>query len=391
MRCIKGGIMKKNVKCSKIFILFFLLLLYPLAGGMTDAYFPLNGVVLEKEEPEFSVKKLCDGTYQNDVDAYLLNHVNGWNLAVKAYNQLLYSIFHVSSNDNVEIGLDNQLFEPEYLYYSLGIFPQPSNEEIQNLIGKLVALDKLLQENNKQLYLFITPSKARYYEEKAPAAYKFCSNVKEDGLAYDKFIQGLDHTNLKVFDSIQYINQNRQYFDFPLWYATGIHWSRALGSEVAVGFHKYLKESSGYDLGQIQVEQMKAPEPLNPDADLYNTLNLLVKPKEIYYTQKFCMKDGDRKPNVFFRGGSFMGQSLKCLVDNHILGRTVYFENYYYTLDGNKMEALSDFDSYDEMDIPAYIEQSDILVLEVNENKIWIMSWGFIDYILDYYGVAEGE
>lgn len=86
-----------------------------------------------------------------------------------------------------------------------------------------------------------------------------------------------------------------------------------------------------------------------------------------------------------------MGQSLKCLVDNHILGKTVYFENYYYTLDGNRMEVLSDFDSYDEMDIPAYIEQSDILVLEVNENKIWIMSWGFIDYILDYYGVAEGE
>ena len=52
---------------------------------------------------------------------------------------------------------------------------------------------------------------------------------------------------------------------------------------------------------------------------------------------------------------------------------------------------MSNFDAYDELDVATYIEQSDILVLEVNENKIWTMSWGFIDYLLDYYEVGKGE
>lgn len=383
--------MKRNKKCSGIFYIFFLILLWPLAGRLTDTYFPLNGVNAAKETPIFSIQRVCNGAYQNDVDTYLLNNAKGWNLIVKGYNQILYSLFHLSSNNNVEIGVDDQLFEPEYLYYSFCLWQQPSDEEIQKLVCKLVTLNKALKENNKQLYIFITPSKARYYGDKAPIAYKICSNERKDELAYDKFVRYLDETNLNVFDSVKYINQNKQNFEFPLWHATGIHWSRALGSEVAVGFHKYLKENSGYDLGQIQVKQIEDAVPHDPDADLYKTLNLLMQPKEKYYVQKFITKEGTGKPNAFFRGGSFMGQSLGCLVNNHIFEKTVYLENNYYRLDGGPIELISDFDSYGELDIPTYLQQSDMLILEVNENKIWIMNWGFIDYVLEYYGIEEGK
>lgn len=379
-------------KCPWLFMIFCLLLLYPAVGKVTDKYFPLNGVTEAKEKNKATLGSVFDGKYQEDMSEYLLNEMPGRNLLVKTHNQILYSVFHVSSNSNIVVGKNEQLFEPEYLNYSLNIWTQPSDEEVEELINKLTALDNVLAEDNKQLYIFITPSKARYYREDAPLAYELCADAYGQELAYDKFVRNLQKTELKVFDSIDYINKNKDSFEFPLWYSTGIHWSRALGSEVGVAFNRYLRETSGYDMGQVQVTQTQTGEMWDPDADLYKTLNLLMPPKEEYYIQQFTVEEGTDKPNVFYRGGSFMGQSINCLITNHIFEKDVYFENNYYFTDCySGGGTLSNFDAYDELDVATYLEQSDILVLEVNENKIWTMSWGFIDYLLDYYEVGKGE
>lgn len=47
------------------------------------------------------------------------------------------------------------------------------------------------------------------------------------------------------------------------------------------------------------------------------------------------------------------------------------------------------FDSYDILPIQEMIEDSDIIFLEVNEEAIPRMSFGFIDYILDNEVLGE--
>lgn len=384
-----------NKKCSWLFGIFFIMLLYPLVGSSLDEYFTLKGVAAKKEKPIISGKALWDGSYQADMSEYLLGDMPGRNLFVKLNSQILYSVFGVSSNSNIVIGDEKQLYEPEYLSYSLNIWAQPSDEEVSQLVHKLVTLEQALQQQGKQLYILITPSKARYYADEAPMSYKLCMNTGGGGLlAYDKFISNLEQTELKVFDSIAFINENCESFEFPLWYASGIHWSRALGSEVAVEFNKYLNETSGYNLGQIEVTHEQIDEPVAPDADLYETLNLFVLPNEQYHTQQFAVHEGTDKPNVFFRGGSFMGQSVSPLIKNDIFENDIYFENNnYFTNNYTTHQVLSDFNAYGEMGTKIYedLEQSDIVVLEVNENKIFMMSWGFIDYLLDYFEIEKGE
>lgn len=382
----------KRGKSCWLFAIFGVLLLYPIAGGKLDTYFTLNGVSTQAEKPELSLKAIMDGTYQEHMNAYLLENISGRNLLVRIHSQLLYSVFHTSSNNNIVIGSNEQLFEPEYLAYSLNIWGQPSEEEISGLVNKLLALNSALEADGKQLYIFITPSKARYYADNAPLSYKLCANTGATEVAYDKFIRGLDGSGLKVFDSIAYINEHRTEFEFPLWYSTGIHWSRALGARIGEAFNQYLKETCGYNLGQIHVTQSKTRELIAPDADLYNILNLLVPPSEEYYSPQITSEEGTDKPNVFFRGGSFMGQSLSNLVRNNIFNKDISFENnYYFTDNYSGGGTLSDFNAYDELDIPLYLEQSDLLILEVNENKIFTMSWGFIDYVLNYYENKKGE
>lgn len=365
-------------------IIFYLILIYPVIGERVDAHFPLHGVV-ENAKAEFSIKGLMDGSYQNNMNSYLLGNMPGRNAFVKLNSQIEYSLFDVSSNANVVIGKNKQLFEEEYLDYSLNRYGQPSEEEVQILVDKLQVLQERLAAKDKQLYIFITPSKGRYYADSAPYYYKACAGDNSK-LAYDTFISSVQNTDLNVYDSIAFIDQNKENFDFPLWYPTGIHWSRILGSTVAEDFNKYLSETSGYDLGQIKVSYEKSNEFQDPDADLYQTLNLFCKPSETYWNVSIEATEGTQKPNVFLRGGSFMGQSLSNLIGAKLFDQDIHFENnYYFTNNYSSSKNLSNFDAYGELDVNSYLNQSDILILEVNEEKIFTMSWGFIDYVLENY------
>lgn len=377
--------MRGKKKLSGIMIFFILMLLYPAAGKITDRISGgLAGTSAETAFPEFSWKAVMDGGYQEELGSYLLEKIPGKAFLVKLRNQILYSVFRVSPNSNVVIGKEEQLFEPEYLDYSLDIYGQPGEEEISGLVQKLELLQEKLDAAGKELYIFITPSKARYYQEDAPDYYQFCSDGSaETELAYDKFRKELGKTELKVFDSIAYINEIKDDFSYPLFYSTGIHWSRVLGSTVAEEFNRYLNRESRYQLGQVSFTYEETDTPEAPDADLYNTLNLFTKPSVQYYKVFVATEEGKDKPDVFVRGGSFMGQSLSYLISGGIFGNDIHFENNYYFTDRySRTETLSGFDAYDEFDVKTYLEDADILILEVNEEKIWTMSWGFIDYAL---------
>ena len=363
------------------------LVVYPMLGKIKlDEKFQLNGVSAEVVRPESQIRGILDGSYQEEVENYLHNKISGKNLLVRIHNQILYSFFNVSSNDNVVIGKDKHLFEPEYINYSLNMYGQPSDEEIDILVSKLEALDQLLASEGKELYIFITPAKTRYYKDKIPAIYQEFDNSSDVNLAYDTFIAKIENSPLRYFDSINFIDTNKDQYDFPLFYSTGIHWSRALGNTVAEEFNNYLCAKSQYDLGHIEVTLQKTSECKAPDADLYHILNLLLPTQLEYYDVDFVTVPGSQQPSVFYRGGSFMGQSINSLILCRIFGDNIHFENNYYFTDYySNAQTLSSFDAYEEFDVCGYLKNSDILILEVNEEKIFTMSWGFIDYILENY------
>lgn len=376
-----------------LWILFFAILLYPIIGGKVDTKFTLNGVSAEVEMPSFSLKGIMDGNYQEEANTVLKGKVPGRNLMVRFHNQVLYSLFELSGNSNVVIGNNKNLYEPEYLLYSFNMKERHTEEEIVQVADKLQRMHDLLKENNKELYVFITPSKGRYYADEAPFYYKLCAGNPEEELLYDTFVRLMKDTDVNVYDSIAFIDANKDTFEFPLYYETGTHWSNALGSIVAEDFNKYLCKTSEYDLGQIKVKLKANQRCESPDADLLNILNLLEQPKDNYYTTKIKLKkEGEDTPNIFLRGGSFMGQSLKKLVEKNIFDKDIHFENnYYFTDNYTSQQILSSYTAFEEMDMQKYLSQSDVFILEVNENQIRSMSWGFIDYVLEHPEFLKGK
>lgn len=383
----------KLIKGCSLWILFFFILLFPVIGGKLDSKFVFNGVSAETELTPMNLKGIMDGRCQEEWNTVLNSKVPGRNLLIRVHNQVLYSLFDVSANPNIVIGKNKYLYEPAYLQYSFNMQGRHTEDEIAQLADKLQNLHDLLKENNKELYVFITPSKARYYAEEAPFYYKLCAGNSEEELLYDTFVRLMKNTDVNVYDSIAFINANRDTFDFPLYYATGIHWSNALGNTVAEDFNKYLCQTSRYDLGQIKVEVEANQSCIYPDADLFNTLNLLEQPKDNYYAALVNLeKEGKDTPNVFLRGGSFMGQSLNQLIKADVFGKDIHFENsYYFTDNYSSQQILSNYNAYEEIDLQKYLSESDVLILEVNEIQVRLMCWGFIDYVLEHPELLKGE
>lgn len=375
-------------------IIFAVTLAIPLYGNLADSRITLSGVTTELESIEANLSTVGDGSYQTYLNEKWEESFPGKKMLLKIRNQMLYSLFQESPNSNVVIGKDGYLYEPAYIYFETQAYAPSSEEYFENLGCNLRELNKKLEKNGKELYVFITPSKAHFYKDYIPSRYMFLDD--EDAYSYTnytKLLEELEKNNINYYDSVAFIeeNLNSGILEAPLFYASGIHWSQPWGETCAADFLAYMNEHSKYDLGEVSVTESTCDKPVSPATDLYSSLNLVLPAKEQWYSAEMSVDiEGEDKPNIFLRGGSFMGQSLNSLIRCGLFGKDVHFENnYYFTDQYSSSYTLSGFKAYDEIDLDTLVGQSDILVLEVNEGAIYTMSWGFIEYLLEHSECLE--
>ncbi|WP_022760430.1 alginate O-acetyltransferase AlgX-related protein [Butyrivibrio sp. AD3002] len=376
-----------EMKRGRLFVaLFIMILLFSLYGRITDRFVKLNGVTGTSSFSGGTISEILNGETQTNLNTYIENNFGGRSLLIKLRSQLLYSGFGISPNKNVVIGSNRFLFEPEYIYKELNIYQPAGDEYFDELMDKLEEIQNICEENGKELFVFVTPSKAYFCKDMIPRKYFELGNDEETN--YQKFIRHIQERNLKYFDSHAYIEEHKNEIEAPVFYSTGIHWSHPWGNKCAIEFAKYISLNSRYCLGNFsqEISRKETKKPDHPDADLYNSLNLFAKPNnDIYYDSRITLESESDCPKVFLRGGSFMGQSLRAIGNAGAWDTAAHFENNYCFVDNySKTMNFSAFDSYEEFEsMGEYLGQADILILEVNEAATPNMSWGFIDYLLD--------
>ena len=84
---------------------------------------------------------------------------------IKVRNQLIFTLYSKSPNENIVIGKNNNLFEKEYVLKYEKVYPPADKEYVVDLCDKIAVIQDKLEAKGKELYLFITPTKVRYYEE----------------------------------------------------------------------------------------------------------------------------------------------------------------------------------------------------------------------------------
>ncbi len=385
----------KNILNKYWFIgLFFIFCCYPVYGVMFEGTDELSGMVATEEEIVCNVDSIMDGSYQTYCNNYVDNHFYGRKMLIHIRNQILYTVCKKSPNENVVIGKEGYLYEPLYINRELQIYAPASEEYFAQLGDKLELLQEQLNNNGKELYIFITPSKAHICKEEIPLGFQLLSNEQNyETTEHKELVNMLEERGLYFFDSVEYIEQNLDKFEAPVFYKSGIHWSYVWGESATAEFLNYINEKSKWNMDTLVVEEKKSETPIAPDTDLYDSLNLFSQPQEEWYrTEITVLETGSDKPNVFIRGCSFIGQSLNVLIKQGIFDKDVHFENYYYYADDYTQTAtLSNSQAYDEFDMDRYMGQTDIVILEVNDAGISGMGMGLIEYLLEHPEYTDNQ
>lgn len=342
----------------------------------------LHGENEHAEKPVLHKEQLLNGDYQSAFEDYATESMKIRNLLIPLRNQITYSIFSSSPNTNIVIGKDKELYEEEYIDFETQIYAPLSSEEIRQLVEKLEFIKRGLGKKGKKLFIFVTPSKGEVYAENIPDKYLVMAPKEKADSSYKLFVDALEDTDICYYDSVPYVNKLKEEADFRVFPKTGTHWSGVTAQMCAKELADSMEEQLNINLPEIEVTYERCDHPVHPDADIYNLLNLISSPHEEYYEGHMIVTDDSKDDHtIFLRGGSFMGTSVNALLQNSFFTNSYYLENTNIFCTDELYSGY--FDSYEQLEVKEMLDRSDILFLEVNEEAIFKMSFGFIDYLLD--------
>ena len=373
--------MKKKLKQKRkylIVVVFILVVLYPYIAHIFGFDSEIKGV---EQKIELSL---------DTIDDYILQNFPGRSTLIKVKNQLLYSIFGISNNESV-VKVDGNLIATESLNYFHGA-NSISDEKMDELINKLERLNEIVNKKNKKMLVILTPTKVRFYNGKIPFADRLIDkyDAHDYKLPYEQFKEKTKGSTLNIFDSIEYINNNKDIYlggEVPLYYKSGHHWSNYKSNLLGTELLKYVTREFGIRVPSIDIEYEESDDPQYPDADLHEVLNVYSKPKEKFFVPSLKYNDTTiDERNYTLSGGSFMSGLLLPNMTAGLSNEVYEVMNKYFFY--HHFADNVTFETYDEINekfnLIDHINKTDVFIFEIHELNFYNASFGFLDYILEH-------
>ena len=249
----------------------------------------LSGETVKIEKPEINKEGWMSGSLQAELEAYISENLKIRNYLIPIKNEITYHLLNSSPNSSIVIGKNKELYEEAYIGFETQIYNAMSRDEVLHLSDKLAAMDKVLSDKGKKLFVFITPSKASVYPENIPDKYLAIAPKVRTESSYHLFIEALREKKISFYDSIPDIKALKETSDFRVFPRSGTHWSNVAAALCAQLLGDSMEEQLGIDLPEINVTYSPCEQPVAPDADLYCLLNLIKKSDEQFYEPKISI------------------------------------------------------------------------------------------------------
>jgi len=336
------------------------------------------------EEPEFSLKSFWDGTYQSQFSAWYDTSVKPRGVFTKTYATLNYNLFHQSQS--VIVGEDDYLFLVNYINGELCLngtdFSAVDKQTAMNdFVDRLSALRDKLKRNHKELYVYVAASKADICRDKLPSKYVDMED-RSSVNAVDLFEQYMSNTEIPHLICSSLKNE----LEYPAFYASSIHWSRTYEQIVSRKIIEDLCEITGGGYHNIILNGVnQSITPFWRDTDGWLLTNIFNKFDEVYYeyeSEREYPQDYD-KLRVFCYGDSF-AQGLRKDVLECYPNEEIYLVNYdNYVIDSRDNVTYLNH-SWDKLDWQFYLDNTDIVIIEMTEPFVMNYTLGFADYLSSY-------
>lgn len=382
--------MKKITISIFIFIIYIPIILGVMGkviGKRLDAQ--LKGFTDSVSRPELTLDNYFDGSLQSGYSAWLETKVPLRGVYTKTYNSINYHLFNLG---NRPIGEEGYIYEPAYLNTELGIgetydYSLPENvAKMNNLVIRMDSINKKLLEKGKYLYVYIAPSKADLCPETMPKQYV---NMAEEGAvnAVDLFREMIGKTEVPVLFCSDLANG----LEYPAFYSTGIHWSRPYEQMTSKHIVEDLSEITGKEYRNISLKDIEtSKKSFWRDTDVYDLLNVWDYPDVEYYQYKTEVDSEIPKNSLrlMMYADSF-GEGLPKDIKGTIPEHKIHYINrcnYVVDADGNTKTLGNDWNN---LDWQYFLDNSDVVVIEIVEPEIVRMTNGFVDYLDTYLDTYE--
>ncbi len=370
-------------------ILFTFIILLIVLPGLQGRYSmvsekALTGAFVVSQKPdfgEFTWKSWLDGSFQDDYNKRLEQHIGFRNTLVRINNQLSYSVFNEANAEGVIVGRNSQLFEEDYLKEYTGQY-FVGEEVWKRKAIQLKAVQDTLARLGKSLVVVFEPGKGSFYPELAPPKYQ---NLKKTISNYDALTSQLKASGVNILDLNQYFLSIKGKTEFPLFPQCGTHWSyygAALAADTTI---RYLEKLRGIDLPEMRIVRNEILDTTrHPDYDIGLAMNLIFRiphPKTANPIIRIDQGPLKTKPDVLIIGDSFYFNWLNNRIPTETFGSCDfwYYNKNITRSDGSKAGVAQDLDFRNE------IMKRDLVIIMITERFLHAFAWGFDEQLYDLF------
>lgn len=366
-----------------VVMLFMILPVLQGKFGLVDEK-KLTGAFNTLKEPdfgEFKWKSWFEGTFQEDYNSRLEQHIGFRNSLVRVNNQLSYSIFRQANAEGVVIGKNNELFEIDYIREYLGQY-YVGDTVWRDKAAKLKAVQDTLAGLGKTLVVIFEPGKGEFNSNLLPPNY---ANASKTISNYDFLSRQLKKSGVNVLDLNRYFISIKGKTEYPLFPQCGTHWSYYGAALAADSTLRYIESLKGIDLPDMKIVRNEILDTTrHPDYDIGLAMNLIFKIPHVKTANpviQFKQDHTKTKPRVLIVGDSFYFNWL----NNRIPAEAFSSCDFWYY---NKNITRSDGSSPGEasgLDLHSEILGRDIIIIMITGRFIHSFAWGFDEQLYDLF------
>ncbi len=386
--------MLKDKTYKFLFLLFMVLFSLPLALKICHipAIRPIEGYIPPVEKTELSANNVFNGTFQNYLDELAAADFGGRSFYVRCYNQLMYSCFHVVTNNNIVIGKGGEMFLKQYTDDVSGVtlrekfvtVDSARNVALRNITRTKELIDTL-KAHNIPVLIVLAPSKTSVYPEFLPDSIKPAdfSLQREYARLFDKY-------QIPCLDFQPVFSKLKEKAGYPLYTKYGTHWSHGTIPMVADTLLRCISSAIQKPMPHITLIDSNITRKYKPsDKELEATCNLMFPlrhppmPMPVYALSD--IPANYQKPNLLIVADSYFTQ-----LENSPF--TEAFENVdYWKYNETSFSKRTDRSGPVEyLDHYTIIKEADVVVIMFTTMFAYDYLFGFAETALKAFERGEG-
>lgn len=275
---------------------------------------PLYGVTYKTEFPKLEMETFNSGKYQSQLEKYIAENFGFREIAIRWYNQYVWTFFNKTYNKSFVRGKDN------WFYYFEGIRDYKGNEFqgvfktkekaiecYEKNIAMMLQLREILKEYGIEFMTFMAPDKPFIYPEYLPDTSQWRKPLR----AFEYYDQRFTELGFPNIEMTKWFTAMRDTLSHPVMHTIDSHWgvSSVYGCD---SLFRYLNSLNDFGMPQVKYGYARQTDKKPTwDEKVLNLLFPIIKKNYNYELDITVDTINKKKPRILFVGDSFIWSITK--------------------------------------------------------------------------------